>query len=147
LLTAQGIKAPSPPPPEWIAGFTSGEGCFNINITKSTTNKSGYQVQLKFQLTQPRDSELLKSLVSFLGCGYYYATKGRDCGDFLVVRFSDISSKIIPFFKKYPIQGVKANDFADFCEITELMESKAHLTKDGLEQIKQIKSGLNRGKS
>jgi hypothetical protein len=138
LLTAQGIKVPSP---EWIAGFTTGEGCFNINVTKSSTNKSGYQVQLKFQITQhARDSELLKSLVPYLGCGYYYATKGRDCGYFLVVRFSDISSKIIPFFKKYPLQGVKANDFADFCKVTELMKSKAHLTKDGLEQIKQIKS-------
>lgn len=26
------------------------------------------------------------------------------------------------------------------------MRSKAHLTKDGLEEIKQIKSGMNRGR-
>jgi hypothetical protein len=26
------------------------------------------------------------------------------------------------------------------------MKAKAHLTKDGLEEIKQIKSGMNRGR-
>jgi len=76
--------------PHWLAGFTTGEGCFNINITKSSTNKAGFQVQLKFQITQHiRDAELLKSLVSYLSCGYYYASKGRDCGDFLAIRFPD----------------------------------------------------------
>lgn len=85
--------------------------------------------------------------MSYLSCGYYYASKGRDCGDFLAIRFPDISSKIIPFFKEYPLQGVKANDFADFCKVAELMRSEAHLTKDGLEEIKQIKSGMNKGRS
>ena len=79
----------------------------------------------------------------------------------MAIRFPDISSKIIPLFQEYPLQGVKANDFADFCKVAELMRSEAHLTKDGLEEIKQIKSprggggrrrgllrgGMNRGRS
>jgi len=56
------------------------------------------------------------------------------------------SSKIIPFFSKYPIEGVKAKDFDDFCKVAELMKSKVHLTSDGLEQIRKIKSGMNRGR-
>jgi len=35
-----------------MAGFVSAEGCFSIRITKSLTTKSGYQVQLRFQITQ-----------------------------------------------------------------------------------------------
>ena len=31
--------------------------------------------------------------------------------------------------KKYPILGVKALDFADFCKVAELMQEKKHLTK------------------
>jgi len=38
--------------PYWMAGFVSAEGCFSIRITKSLTTKSGYQVQLRFQITQ-----------------------------------------------------------------------------------------------
>lgn len=37
-------------------------------------------------------------------------------------------------------------DYLDFVKVVELMKSKAHLTKDGLEEIKQIKSGMNRGR-
>lgn len=53
---------------------------------------------------------------------------------------------MIPFFDKYPIVGAKRQDYLDFCKVAELMRSKAHLTSSGLEQIKQIKSGMNRGR-
>ena len=58
-------------------------------------------------------------------------------------RFSDITDKIIPFFDKYSIEGVKAFDFADFKRAAELMKNKAHLTEDGLEEIRKIKGGMN----
>lgn len=38
--------------PHWLAGFTPAEGCFFVNTTKSKTHSSGYQVRLRFQLTQ-----------------------------------------------------------------------------------------------
>lgn len=38
--------------PHWVVGFTSGEGCFSVKITKSLTVKTGFQVQLRFQITQ-----------------------------------------------------------------------------------------------
>jgi len=34
-------------------------------------------------------------------------------------------------------------DFADFCKVAELMKNKAHLTQEGLEEIRQIKAGMN----
>lgn len=64
----------------------------------------------------------------------------------MVTKFSDIYEKIIPFFQKYPIVGVKALDYADFCKAAELMKIKAHLTASGLEQIGQLKTGINRGR-
>ena len=39
------------PDPNWLAGFTSAEGCFIVKITLSKT-KIGYAVQLIFQITQ-----------------------------------------------------------------------------------------------
>jgi len=130
----------------WLAGFIEGEGCFLVAIQKSTT-KTGLGVSLRFTLTQhSRDEALLKSLVNYLGCGRYYLVSGRDEGYFIVSSFSDIYEKIIPFFEKYPLVGSKRQDYFNFCKVAELIKAKAHLTKDGLEEIKQIKSGMNRGR-
>jgi hypothetical protein len=114
--------------PNWLAGFTVGEGCFYVKISKSKT-KLGEAVQLIFQITQhTRDELLLFNFKNYLGCGKYYAITGKDFGDFRVSRISDITEKIIPFFTKYCLQGAKSKDFEDFCKVVYLMEKKAHLT-------------------
>lgn len=66
--------------------------------------------------------------------------------DYKVTKLKDITEKIIPFFKKYEIVGVKALDFADWCNAAELMKNKKHLTPEGFKQIQKIKSGMNRGR-
>jgi len=38
--------------PFWIAGFTTGEGCFLVKISRSTTHKVGKAVKLNFYITQ-----------------------------------------------------------------------------------------------
>jgi hypothetical protein len=53
---------------------------------------------------------------------------------------------IIPFFDKYPILGIKSLDFQDFKQVSGLIQSKEHLTTKGLNEIKQIKLGMNRGR-
>jgi hypothetical protein len=54
---------------------------------------------------------------------------------------------LIPFFEKYPISGIKYLDFADFCQVAELMKESKHLTKEGLEEIKRIKQQMNSGRA
>jgi len=49
-----------------------------------------------------------------------------------VTKFRDIVEKIIPLFQQHPIHGVKAKDFADFCQVAEMINKKEHLTKEGL---------------
>jgi hypothetical protein len=133
--------------PNWVAGFTSAEGCFIVAVTKSTASKSG--VRLRFQVTQhSRDIELMISFIEYLDCGgSFNVTADKKAGNFIVTRFSDIIEKIIPFFDKYPVEGVKALDYADFKRVAELMRVKAHLTADGLEEIRQIKAVMNTGRS
>lgn len=63
-----------------------------------------------------------------------------------VSRFSDLSEKIIAFFKKYPIFGIKSKDFLDFCTVIELMKNKKHLCPEGIEEIRKIKAGTNSGR-
>ena len=55
------------PDPQWLAGFTSAEGCVKVNIQKSPKAKLGETVNLIFQLTQHmRDEELMKILINYL---------------------------------------------------------------------------------
>ena len=138
------VELPQTIDPHWLAGFTSGEGCFLVIVERSTT-KIGWGVKLVFQLTQhSRDYELLKMIIIYLGCGY--VIKDRDSYNFRVTKHDDIVEKIIPYFKKYKIHGVKSLDFADFSLVAELMKQKKHLTAEGLYQIRKIKAGMNRGR-
>jgi len=107
----------------------------------------GKSVQLVFLITQhSRDAQLMNSLVSYFGCGRYVLRKNKDFGEYVITKFSDLTEKVIPFFDKYKIIGVKALDFADFCKVHELVKNKAHLTPEGLELIEKIKSGMNKGR-
>jgi hypothetical protein len=72
----------------------------------------------------------MKSLMEYFGCGNLL--KKRETVHFSITKFTDLTEKIIPFFKKYPVftpppqpprglggdkqegvGGVKSKDFAD----------------------------------
>ena len=136
-------KAPKPiiQDSHWVSGFVDGEGCFFVALTNNLTSAS-----LIFKVTQHvRDADLLKELINYFNCGYYKACT-NNAGDFIVTKFNDINSIIIPFFNKYPILGSKLRDSLDFVRVAELIQKKAPLTRGGLEKIKQIKSSMNKGR-
>lgn len=133
--------------PNWIAGFTSGEGCFSVKLIGSTSHKLGQRVILSFTLTQhSRDKILMESLPAAFGCGKYYPRESREYGVFELAGFKDIENKIIPFFKKHKIQGEKSEDFKRFCRVAEIVKAKDHLTLKGLEEIKKLKSEMNKAR-
>lgn len=136
ILPTSGIKDP-----HWIAGFTAGEGCFSVSVIKSKA-KLGKTSWIRFILTQhTRDLSLMKSLETYFGCGKI--NQDSKATYFVVQRLCDLTNIIIPFFDKHPIVGAKVLDYEDLKRVAELMNSKAHLTREGLEQIQQIKSGMN----
>ena len=66
--------------------------------------------------------------------------------NYILTKFSDIDEKIIPFFRKNKLLGVKLQDFvrSDWCKAAaELIKNKAHLTSSGLEDILKIKAVIN----
>jgi hypothetical protein len=129
----------------WLAGFTDAEGCFFIPLKKSLSSKLGETVWLRFILTQHiRDKEFLENLISTLNCGRYIAKS--DYGEFVVEKFTDVNEKIIPIFETFKLHGVKSKEFEDFKNVAELIKIKAHLTREGLDQIKKIKGKMNRNR-
>lgn len=127
-----------------MAGFVDAEGSFIVSIYKSKTI-TGYAVKLIFSIAQNRyDIELLNSCVKFLNCGRVSEKSIKTAVELLVTKFSDIEDKILPLFGKYPLFGTKKRDYEDFCKIALLMKHKVHLTKEGLEEIRRLHSGMNR---
>jgi hypothetical protein len=86
----------------------------------------------------------MQSFIDFLDCGNVF----KDGNNFVfrVTKFNDIESKIIPFFRNYLILGVKYEYFKDFCLVASLVQQKKHLTALGLDEICEIKAGMNRGR-
>jgi len=83
-------------------------------VRKFALSKLGLSVELIFQITQhSRDVLLMNNLVEFLGCGKCYPRAGKDFVEFRVGRILDNTEKIIPFFDKYPLMGVKRLDYLD----------------------------------
>ena len=134
--------------PQWLAGFASGEGSFQVKIKKSATHKLKEKVTVEFNISQhSRDKNLINYFKNYLDCGNINISKTRPSEVyFSITKLEDILYKIIPFFKKHPIVGVKALDFADFCKVADMMRDNKHLSKEGLEKIKQIKAGMNTGR-
>jgi hypothetical protein len=135
--------------PNWVAGFATGEGSFQVDIKKSQTSKQGYQVVLRFSIGQHRrDEQLLIALIEYLDCGRVQKKLNKKYNteffEFRVEKFKDIDQKIIPFFVKYSIEGQKLLDFQDFCKVSDLINNKVHVTIEGLNQIRKIKEGMNR---
>ena len=140
------IKTDNIPDPYWITGFVNGEGTFDIKIYKSNTN-TGYAVQLRFRIPQhERDINLIEVLFKYFGSGVIEKHTQFPAITLVIVKFSHIIEKVIPFFELYPLIGIKQRDFLDWCKTARLMKDKLHLTPDGLNLIRTIKDGMNKGR-
>jgi len=149
------------PDPFWVSGFTSGDGSFNLKIGSSATTSIGVRTQLRFGVAlHIRELDVIKGLAAYFNLFYPIESKTLEISDvkykniaitskaviFNVTQFSDIVNIVIPFFDKYPIQGQKALDFADFKKVAEIMKTNDHLTAKGFEKILKIKEGMNQNR-
>jgi LAGLIDADG endonuclease len=133
--------------PCWIAGFFSAEGCFSVAIYKSNTHKIGYGILLQIIFSQhSRDEVLFNNIKKTMGCGIISKRSNQDIVTLKISKFRDIYFKMIPLFKKHGIEGIKAIEYKDFCKVVDLINNKIHLTEEGLEEIRNIKSNMNRSR-
>jgi len=136
----------------WITGFVDGEGCFSISVFKNATTKAGVQIFPEFVVTQGAKSLLtLKNLQDFFGCGRIYENRRTDNHRENLYRYcvrskQDLRDKIIPFFKEYPLKTSKHQDFLVFCKVMDMIESKSHLSPEGLMIIRELAATTNRRK-
>lgn len=63
----------------------------------------------------------MKILISTLGCGRIELNLAKSAVYFLVTKYQDIVNKVIPFFDKYLIKGVKVSDYSYFKKVAILI--------------------------
>ena len=67
------MEIPKIPSPDWIAGFTSAEGSFFVNIRESSASLLKKKVLLNFIITQHNNEEqLMKNLIEYSSCLFFF---------------------------------------------------------------------------
>lgn len=135
--------------PWYIVGFTEGEGCFAILLTKHKTKKLKKDANLCFEIElRIDDKPILEIIQKRLSCGrivelHYDRYGWKPHVKFVVRKQSDLLYKVIPFFKTFPLQGKKRKDFLLFCQAAELFKKKRHLTEEGIAELSKIREFMN----
>jgi LAGLIDADG DNA endonuclease family protein len=131
--------------PQWIVGFVDGEGCFHVGINPNNEMTARYQVLPEFTVVQhQKDVQVLHALKAYFGCGVVRSNHA-DRMAYRVRGQQHLLETIIPFFVKHSLKTKKNVDFKKFRRILLLMQAGVHLSSDGVEEIRQIASQMNRG--
>ena len=101
-----------------------------------------WKLSAAFNVSQ-QDREPLDLFHETLGCGSLRRA-GNGGWYWEVNRLSDISSRIVPFFARFPLVGQKANDFGLFRSAVALL-GKSVVSGDDYVRIIQLREGMNRG--
>jgi hypothetical protein len=142
----------------WFSGFTEADGHFGVVITKfkpkslSRKRSSSARVNLKFVINQRLHDEvtslsllsIMQEIAKFLSCNLnsYFTKQNKE---FLCVNISGIEKLkfIINYFNKYPLAGIKNENFKDWVKIYDIIISNQHTTVLGRANIKLIQSNMN----
>ena len=132
---------------KWITGFVDGEGCFHVGIAKHPEMTAGFQVLPEFTVVQhERDVQILHALKNHFGCGVV-RKNNSDRMAYRVRGKEHLLKIIVPFFQKHPLVSKKRIDFEKLRTVLLMMTRGVHLTPQGVDEIRQIASQMNRGQS
>jgi len=128
----------------YLAGFTDGEGSFNLSFRPRPDYVVPWKVSASFNVSQ-KDRVILALFKRYLGCG---TLRSRPDGVWYyeVTNLNAIIENVIPFFERFPfLSAKKKRDFAKFKQIIARMQAGAHLTQNGLREILAIREEMNDG--
>ena len=120
----------------YISGYVDGEGCFCGSVQPSRRHRFGWEVRPSFSVSQNADrAELLHRIQTMWGCGSIRPDRSDKTLKFEVRRIDDLVQKVVPHFRRYPLQSSKQADFVRFSRICESVFEGKHREREGLEKI------------
>jgi phage gp29-like protein len=127
-----------------LAGFTDGEGSFNVSFRKRGDYAMPWKVSPCFNVSQ-RDQTVLNVFKERLNCGTM-RTRADGVWYYEVNNFTAIVENVIPFFDRFGfLSAKKQRDFAKFKQIAQLIQEGRHLSKEGIDEILAIRRDMNDG--
>lgn len=119
----------------WLSGFIDGDGSFYASYNKHKKMKCGYQLQIRFAITQ-KDLYCLKP-ISFL---FNKKTKYNKKGFYYFI-VSDKKNLIIliTYINKYPLLSKKNVSYNKWLKLFNLYDRKEHLLMKSKYLIKLVK--------
>ena len=109
-------------------------------------------VQPRFAVVQgERSAQVLHLMRDYFGCGTVYLNRRRDNHreDLLVYGVFNqhaLRGTIVPFFEANPLRTAKADEFRKFAAVLRMMETRLHLTVEGLTEIAKTAETMNHRK-
>src|SRR5438552_14690421 len=125
----------------FLSGFALGEGSFMVVCRRRGDYGRKWKLSAAFNVSQ-HDRAPLDLFQETLRCGSLRLA-GNGGWYWEVNRLSDISSRIVPFFERFPLVGQKANDFELFKGAVALL-SKAVVSDSDYVRIIQLRAEMNR---
>ena len=128
----------------YIAGFTDGEGSFNVSVKKRLDFMQNWKLSASFNISQ-KDRVILAWIKHILGCGTLRSRKDGIVY-YEVTNITSLYTVILPFFKKFGFRSAyKKHNFRIFSEIVSLMYSGEHKSHEGFQKILELRENLNPG--
>jgi len=130
--------------PWYVTGLVEGEGTFAVSFTLRRKLTVGIETRPSFSISQNEANlELLKRVYAYFGCGAIRYSRSDRTYKYEVRSVRDLTKRIIPHFRRYPLQGAKARDFEKFARICEMVHRNLHLNRRHLREIIEIAYSMN----
>ena len=130
----------------WLSGFIDAEGCFNVTLFKRKSMALGYQVKLRFMIDQ-KDS--LDNML-FIKDQLNLFLTNRNLKKGVMGTMHRIESNsfvkvplIIDYINRFRLKTKKQESFNKWVTVYELVRNKAHITEDGLYEIRKLSKQVN----
>jgi hypothetical protein len=130
--------------PSYISGYVDGEGCFTVSISPRPTMVVGWEVRPSVSVSQNGDrSEVLKEIQLYFGCGTIRPDRSDRTLKWEVRSLPLLLERVIPHFRRYPLQSGKQRDFELFANVCERMARGEHRALAGLGEIVRLAGDMN----
>ena len=148
LIDGRGIHGGVVPLDPWyVTGLADGEGCFCVSFAVRAKLRTRLEVRPSFALSlNEKDLPLLEDLQAFFACGWIRESKRDRTFKYEVRSIRELTSRILPHFERFPLQGYKARSCAGFRRVCEMVEQGDHLRRDRLREIVRIAYRMNPGR-
>ena len=130
----------------WLSGFTDAEGCFSVSISKGKNNVKF--CRCRYILDQKGGQELLSYIRNILCYGSVNLRNETQDVYRLTVSMNKPTRQdfktIIKYFDRFHLKTTKIFNYEIWCKVIDLIKLNEHNTTIGIENIRKLRTELNK---